>query len=238
MEKSDLILRSMEKVILTDVDGVLLDWGGGFEAFMGKRRPELLEQGPCAPFIGQNRLYQWLGLSSFEEAMPIVSQFYGSEYDYQMKAFPDALKYISRLHQEGWRIIAISHSVDLEKSYDVKLQCLRRNFGDVFEDLHSIYIHECKSTYLKKYAPTFWVEDALKNAIAGARLGYKPFLMFREEWGEIPDGMKQGLQTEIPVDGQKDFRKLKLVKNWEEIYASIHSKDADLEDVMELASSM
>lgn len=215
----------MEKIILTDIDGVLLNWFEGFEAFVSEQHPLLLGKGSCAPYASQKRLYQWLGLPSFEEGKKIVTTFYGSKQDYQLRAYPDALEYLPRLHQEGWTLIAVTHSVNPEISHDVKLHCLRQNFGDIFETIHSLNLDESKAFYLKEYAPTFWIEDNLKNAVAGAEYGHHPFLIFRDEWGAMSDEIADAPKITIPVKNSSQSRKIKLTSNWSNIYHHIQSEN-------------
>ena len=181
-----------DKIILTDIDGVILDWETQFHKWMNARGHNIVKKG----IYHMDEAYAL----SIDRAEQYLNDFNTSAYIIGLPTFRDAVSGIATLKDAGYRFIAIT-SVG-ENSYTDKLRKinLEEHFGkDTFVEIHCI--GENKLPLLANYTDTsnFWIEDSPKNADIGVDLGYKTFLLNHphnqfykngsvirvDNWGEI-----------------------------------------------------
>ena len=188
----------MEKKIIVDCDGVLLDWAYAFDVWMAEkcyRRQEDTDK-----YYDQSVRY---GITQ-HLAIYLTREFNQSGCVGFIPAFRDSVEYVTRLNREGWRFEVISC---LDK--DKYAQRLRRNnlvhlFGDVFDFIDcALDFSVGKEQYLldryggKDY---YWIEDSVNHAQAGQRVGLRSVLIdhpYNQDW-----------------DGPR-------VKNWKQVYQII-----------------
>ena len=91
----------------------------------------------------------------------------------------DALEYVNRLIDEGWRFIAVTSVSDDPDVYKLRKMCLDSLFPGGCLELHCLPLHGDKKDYLKKWQGNdyYWIEDKLKNAEAGHELGFKTIIL-------------------------------------------------------------
>jgi len=193
------------KYILTDIDGVVLDWEESFIIWMEHRGHTLVKD------------YQFkYGVDKrFGIAKPLsdqlVRQFNASAAIGFLPPMRDAQYYIKLLHEKHkYKFIAVtSLSLDL---YAQKLR--RRNlnklFGkNTFEDVICLDTGADKDEILielsDKYEGCYWIEDKVVNAQLGADIGYDAILM----------------QHGHSLKAKGNFN---IVKNWEDIYNAVVGK--------------
>lgn len=157
-------------IILTDIDGVVLDWETQFHKWMETRGYNLTKKG----------VYYMDEAYSLpkERAIRYLEDFNTSAYISGLPTFRDSISGIATLKDNGYRFIAIT-SVGSD-FYTDKLRRinLEEHFGkDTFVEIHCI--GENKRTYLEKYRNigNYWIEDSPKNAEIGVELGINTFLM-------------------------------------------------------------
>lgn len=184
----------MEKIILTDCDGVLLNWEYAFCTWM--------EQHGYVQVVNGNHYYDIgdrFGISK-EEAKAKVKIFNESAAIGFLPALRDAMFYVKRLHEEhGYEFHCIT-SLSLDPSaYKLRKMNLEKMFGPTaFTRLVCLDTGADKDEFLEtNYGDTghFWIEDKIENAIAGQNAGLKSILI---EHGfnmdeELPDGMFKAL---------------------------------------------
>tara|TARA_Y100001938_G_scaffold139475_1_gene206400 strand:+ start:1594 stop:2178 length:585 start_codon:yes stop_codon:yes gene_type:complete len=188
----------MDRKIIVDCDGVLLDWAYAFDVWMYEQGYERLNH--TDEYYDQSLRY---GIDR-RIANNQVKKFNESGCVGFIPAYRDAVEYVNKLYHRGWRFEVIS-CLDKDK-YAQKLRAknLRHLFGDVFDFIDcSLDFTVGKEQYLfDKYDGTgyYWIEDSVNHAISGAKVGLNSIIMdhpYNQEW--------EGLR----------------VKSWKEVYQII-----------------
>ena len=193
------------KTILTDCDGVILDWEEGFSVWMEHHGHQKVEGYQYLYNIGQR-----YGMSS-EAGNKLVKQFNESAAIGFLPPLRDAQFFIKKLHeQHQYKFIAItSLSLDPYAKY-LRERNLKKLFGDAFIDVICLDTGADKDEILKEYGGNFpgnyWIEDKPENVDWGIDAGLKGILI---EHGHNMD--YKGSAT--------------IVKNWEDIYNIIPQKE-------------
>lgn len=120
------------KIILTDVDEVLLDFTAGYHEFM-------INSDFHYPFSEKQewRAYHDLGWSE-EEKVKIMMDFAHSDYFKSIPAKECALSVIEDLKSDGWRFVAITSCLTgsedqcYQTTHTNRMDNLERFFGNVF----------------------------------------------------------------------------------------------------------
>ena len=167
-----MIPNLKEKVILTDCDGVLLDWTYRFYQYMAQRGLTVKTQDTYS-MAGQ------FGISQ-EEANEHVRIFNNSMYIAHLTPFRDAISCIRYLHENHGFVLHVITALSTEpRAYKRRLKNLYNVFGANVIDrlICTDPEHPDKTPYLEEYEGTgcLWVEDSPKNAIAGAKLGLNTY---------------------------------------------------------------
>jgi len=168
-------MKKLKRTILTDIDGVCLDWLGGFEPWMVQRG--------CPRRSGSD--HEWNIAKrhhnvTYEQAMECVHAFNHGDGIRNLEPVADSVKYVKKLAEEGFDFIAVTSLSDQPIAAKNRAHNLREIFGDVFSELHCLKVGESKQNILsEKWGDSgyFWIEDHFKNAEAGYEVGLKPFLI-------------------------------------------------------------
>lgn len=166
-----------DKVILTDCDGVLLDWDHGFKKFMTEefcmaqapntdQHYRLALRYPEMDDAGMNNLVKTMN----------TSKRVGS-----LEPIDGAVDAVIRLKNDGYRFVVITALSDHPKARKYRASNLDAVFGTgVFDHNEMICINPCIS---KQEALSFWqgsghywLEDHFSNAEIGYELGLKSLL--------------------------------------------------------------
>lgn len=166
----------MSKTILTDVDGVLLDYTGSFEDWIlnVKFPAETIEES----LYDFSTIEEWLGIT-LEESLKLIKEFNQTQYFSNLPSFEDAQEVVNCMKKEGYNFVAITACDDSEEAYAMRKRNLDKYFPNVFDDIIHTGLHskEGKKPFLEKYKNAIWVEDTYKHALEGHKLGHKTFLM-------------------------------------------------------------
>ena len=193
------------KTILTDCDGVILDWEEGFSVWMEHHGHQKVEGYQYLYNIGQR-----YGMSS-EAGNKLVKQFNESAAIGFLPPLRDAQFFVKKLHeQHQYKFICItSLSLDPYAKY-LRERNLKKLMGDAFIDVICLDTGADKDKILKdygiKYPNNYWIEDKPENVDWGIDAGLKGILV---EHGHNMD--YKGSAT--------------IVKNWEDIYNIITQKE-------------
>jgi hypothetical protein len=165
----------MEKIILTDCDGVLLDWTSAFSKWMTER--------------GFVRLYdadehydvsRQFGIDK-TVAKEQVNIFNQSAWMGYLNAFRDSVYYVKLLHElHGYRFHAITSMHTDEYAGRLRVMNLKRLFGETaFERYTILGCGADKDEALAEYSGTnyFWIEDKPENALVGTKVGLRSLLV-------------------------------------------------------------
>ena len=179
--------------IITDCDGVLLDWAYAFDVWMGEHGHKRLKN--TDQYYGQDLRY---GIS-MEESIRYIQDFNESGCVGFIPAYKDSVEYVTKLNKLGYRFEVISCLAQDKYSQKLREKNLRHLFGDVFDFIDcSLSFTGGKYDYLKnKYDGNnyMWIEDSISHADSGQRVGLRSVLMdhsYNQEWeGERVNNWKE-----------------------------------------------
>ena len=185
------------RIILTDADGVLLDWEYSFDVWMRQHGFNKVEGGNLKYNIGTR-----YGIDA-EQGKKLIRIFNESAHMGFLPPLRDAMYYIKRLHEEhGYVFHCITSLSKDENAQELRRMNLKKLFGETaFEKFIFLDTGADKDDALEPYRNSgyYWIEDKIINAQVGHDLGLKSILM---EHGHNMDA-----KTEFPK-----------VKNWREVY--------------------
>lgn len=161
--------------ILTDCDGVLLDWNSAFDEYM-KTEYGLDVVNEATYCIGTR-----FGLTPQEGRKHILA-FNASEYVDNLKPIPGAQEAVAKLVEcHNARFDVISALSDDPAKRDARHKNLVRYFGDVFDNVYCHGSTTSKAQYLQMYDPGhIWLEDHTVNAAIGSALGMKSLVLVHD----------------------------------------------------------
>ncbi len=196
------------RIILTDVDGVLLEWEHHFTKWM-LQRTLFDDRGaryhPYRLLTDKQNTYEMaerFGIS-VTEIRKEIREFNRSAWMGTQRPMPDSQTWVKLLAAEGWTFIPIT-----SQTSDIPAQCLRKKrmgelFGEhIFTNYHILGTGADKDSALAEFHNTglYWVEDKPKNALAGLKYGLKPILIDHE------------------YNRDFDHPEITRVNNWEDIH--------------------
>lgn len=178
------------KTILTDCDGVLLDWEYAFDAWMKRHGYTIVD--PAA--YKMNIKY---GLEK-AESKKLVRMFNESAWIRKLAPLRDAIKYVKKLHEEhGFVFHAITSLSNDEYAQHLRTKNLCELFGDtVFERYVYLDTGADKDEALAPYKDSgcVWVEDKPENVDLGIELGLDGYLI-KHEHNKDYDGIATQVST-------------------------------------------
>ena len=162
----------IKKIILTDCDGVLLNWLDTFIEYMKDEGFTVHTKEPSQYDLG----------NFFKIPLPEIYKriqlFNDGHWRFgTLQSYDDVQESISVLASLGYSFVAVTSCSDLDQVADLRKANLYNVFGDVFEEVHCIGIHNNKRAVLENYEPTFWIEDRFSHALEGAKAGHKAILL-------------------------------------------------------------
>ena len=194
------------KIILTDCDGVCLDWEFGFQTWMATHGHDIQEK----DVYSVARQYDL----TKTKAKSLVEIFNSSASMGFLPPLRDSQYYIKLLAEKlGYKFIAVTSLSHDESAQKLRTCNLKKLFGeDTFLEYHYLGCGDDKDEILTelaaKYHGSIWVEDKYINAEVGHELGFDALLM---EHGH-------SLNYVGPA---------RVVKNWEDIYNYVIRREQD-----------
>ncbi len=194
-------MKTKERIILTDIDGCVLDWEFAFTQWMELQGHHLLNK---------NSYYI---TKAFEltknESENLVRIFNESAAIGFLPPLRDAQYYIKKLHEKyQYRFIAITSLSLNPYAKKLRVKNLNKLFGsNVFREVICLDCGDPKDRELAKFATEYpgavWIEDKTLNADLGIHFGLDTLLMSHGH--------------NFKYNG-----KAKKVRNWEEVYRHIN----------------
>ena len=188
------------RLILTDADGVLLDWEWAFSVWMQERGYTLTADNKKSYYLHHH--YREL---EEKDAKKVVKTFNESAAVGFLPALRDATYYVKRLYEEHGYQFRVITSLSLDRNA-AKLREMNLNklFGNAIESVICLDTGADKDAALEPYRDSgmWWCEDKPENADVGHSMGLKSLL--------IEHGHNMHHVCPYPV-----------VKNWREIYSII-----------------
>ena len=192
-----------QKIILTDADGVLLDWEWAFSVWMQERGYTLKADNKKSYYLHHhyNELEE-------KDAKKVVKTFNESAAIGFLPALRDSVHYVKRLHEKHGYQFRVITSLSLDKNAQkLREKNLRKLFGNAIETVICLDTGADKDSALAPYKDSglWWIEDKPQNADVGHALGLKSIL--------IEHGHNMHHACDYPI-----------VKDWKEIYGIITKK--------------
>jgi FMN phosphatase YigB (HAD superfamily) len=195
-----------QKVILTDCDGVLLDWEEGFSVWMEHHGHELVE--------GYQFMYEMnerYGITK-DQARKLIKTFNESAAIGFLPPLRDSQYYVKLLAEKHQFKFVVLTSLSLDPyAKELRIRNLNKIFGDCFIDVICLDTGADKNIALfelaTKYPGNFWIEDKPENVMAGVDAGFKGILI---EHGH-----------------NMDFQDTFVAKKWEDIYNLVTRHEHD-----------
>jgi beta-phosphoglucomutase-like phosphatase (HAD superfamily) len=190
-----------KKIIVTDVDGVILNWEDAFQVWMEHQGfKKVLKHKLIYNAASQFNL-------SKEEGKKWVKLFNQSAAIGFLPPLRDAQEILTLLNKNyGYRFVVCTSLSNDKAAQELRTRNLQKYFGDIFEEF--VYLDtgadkdEALYKLAKKYRGCLWVEDKVENADAGAKVDFEPVVM------------EHGYNMN---DNHEHF----VAKNWEDIYLHI-----------------
>lgn len=198
-------MNKVRKTILTDADGVLLDWEWAFTIWMEQHGHKKVKGYQFMYDIGER-----YGITK-DQSRKLVKLFNESASIGFLPPLRDAMYYVKRLHEEhGYDFICVTSLSKNKDACELRKMNLRKLFGKgAFKGFKFLDTGADKDDALAKWKDSglWWLEDKPENCEAGLKAGLKPIL--------VEHGHNMGNKnSEITV-----------CKNWKEIYNTILERD-------------
>ena len=202
------------RIILTDVDGVLLEWEHHFTKWMLQRTlfdKKGSRYHPYKLLEDKENTYEMaerFGIT-IPEIRKEIREFNRSAWMGTQRPMPDSQTWVKLLHAEGWTFIPITSQTSDKPAQELRKRRLGELFGkQVFSNYHILGTGADKDSALAEFHNTglYWVEDKPKNALAGLNYGLKVILYNR------------------PYNQNFDHPEIIRVNNWKDIHQILSGK--------------
>jgi FMN phosphatase YigB (HAD superfamily) len=187
-------------IILTDADGVLLNWEWAFDCWMNEHGFKKQKGTEFAYSIGTR-----YGIDE-AQGKKLIKIFNESAAIGFLPPLRDAIHYVKKLHEEHGYVFHCITSLSKNKNAQrLRKMNLEKLFGEtVFEEIVCLGTGADKDDALEPYRDSglWFIEDKIENAETAERMGINGML--------VEHGHNMNHETNIPI-----------VKNWKEIYEII-----------------
>jgi len=167
--------KNLDRLILVDADGVLLDWEYAFNIWMQEHG---FEQVPGSKLSYE--MDERYGVPK-EQIRKLIRLFNESAAIGFLPALRDAMYYVKRLHEEhGYRFHCITSLSTDPNAVRLREMNLAKLFGKTaFERVLCLPTGADKNEALEEYRDTgcWWIEDKPVNAEAGLAVGLRSLVI-------------------------------------------------------------
>ena len=168
-----------DRIILTDVDGVLLEWEHHFSKWMLQRTYFDKKGSRFHPYrLLEDKENTYEMAERFGVTIPEIRkeirEFNRSAWMGTQRPMPDSQTWVKLLHAEGWTFIPITSQTSDKPAQELRKRRLEELFGkQVFSNYHILGTGADKDSALAEFHNTglYWVEDKPKNALVGLNYG-------------------------------------------------------------------
>ena len=196
-------MPTSNRIILTDVDGVLLEWENHFTKWMISRGAKLKNEFK-AEYDMQRRF-----VDATEDIKLAIREFNKSAWMGTQPPMPESQTWVKLLHAEGWTFIPISSQTSDIPAQELRKRRLEELFGEyAFYNFHILETGQDKDDVLAEFHGTglWWIEDKWTNAYAGLKYGLKPLFI------------------DHPYNREYSHPDITRVNNWQDIHKIVTGK--------------
>jgi hypothetical protein len=207
-------MPTSNRIILTDVDGVLLEWEHHFTKWM-LQRTLFDERGaryhPHRLLPDKENTYEMaerFGVTK-TEIRKHIREFNRSAWMGTQRPMLESQTWVKLLAAEGWTFIPITSQTSDIPAQQLRKKRLGELFGEhVFINYHILGTGADKDSALAEFHNTglYWVEDKPNNAVAGLKYGLKPILI------------------DHPYNRDFEHPEIIRVSNWKQIHEIVSGK--------------
>jgi len=204
---------SNNRIILTDVDGVLLEWEHHFIKWMLQKSYFDENKNRYYPhkLLSTQNTYEMadrFGVTK-NDIRKHIREFNRSAWMGTQRPMPDSQTWVKLIAAEGWTFIPITSQTSDIPAQQLRKRRLAELFGEhIFQNYHILGTGADKDSALAEFHNTglWWIEDKPQNALAGLKYGLKPIL--------------------IDHHYNRDFKHPEIVRvnNWKQIHSLLHGK--------------
>tara|TARA_Y100000748_G_scaffold252794_1_gene218310 strand:+ start:681 stop:1319 length:639 start_codon:yes stop_codon:yes gene_type:complete len=205
-------MQTSDRIILTDVDGVLLEWEHHFTEWMLQRSYYNDKEERVYPYKllpNKQNTYEMaerFGLS-ITEIRKEIREFNKSAWMSTQCPLPESQTWVKLLAAEGWTFIPITSQTSDVPAQELRKIRLGELFGKhIFKNYHILDTGADKDSVLAEFHNTglYFVEDKPKNALTGLKYGVRPIL--------------------IDHPYNRDFQHPDIIRvnNWKQIHELVH----------------
>lgn len=156
--------------LVTDIDGVVLDWHLGFIEYAESKGFKLNHEHPHDTYD----MAAWFHNMTSEEFRELVVEYNAMDHADTSYPLADAVEGLIHLAEEcDWvvEIIALTAFGNDPEQIESRTRILNSMFPNVFDDIHVIGLRECKGDALAELKPDVFIEDSPNHAIKAKELG-------------------------------------------------------------------
>tara|TARA_Y100001937_G_scaffold95985_1_gene130422 strand:- start:480 stop:1031 length:552 start_codon:yes stop_codon:yes gene_type:complete len=180
------------KILLTDIDGVILDWSGHFNKYLKTYYPDLGLMNPTE-------------FDQTSDIAKVMHRFNTSAWLGWLQPLRDAQEILPKFKEAGYDIICCTAMGDDPYSQALRKVNLENVFPNMISRMDTTGFGVPKAEWLSQWkgSGAVWVEDKWVNARAGADIGLETYLM------------KQSYNS------MHDYKGVEKVDNWTQIYSKV-----------------
>ena len=173
--KENIMIDNLNRVILTDCDGVLMNWEYAMNVWMQTQGYKIVEDG--------QQYYDMKDRYNLPSSISrrLVRQFNESAAMGFLPPLRDAMYYVDLLHRKhGYTFHMITALSNNEHAQMLRIQNCKKLFGETaFTKFIFCDTGEDKDEVLEPYRDSglLWIEDKLLNAQTGDRLGLESIMV-------------------------------------------------------------
>lgn len=162
-----------DKHILTDSDGVLVNWNDAFSKFMEEHGH------PIVPEKVDNYIISVRHNIPNEDAVKLIREFNEGPYIASLEALSDSQEYVKKLASEGFKFTVVTSLSDNPQAQIYRTMNLTTLFGNIFNEIICLKMGANKTEALGRWKNSnlYWIEDHPAQAEAGHVNGLRPILI-------------------------------------------------------------
>ena len=167
-----------QHLFLTDLDGVLFDWGGDFKRWLETHR-NLEVSGE----IDMHRKIEDQINLDFATTVSWIEEFQISEHAGNLTVYPDALQWLPKIAQEfDFKFIGVTTAGTHPQIVERRAEVLNAHFPKLFEAVVVLPPITSKAKALALFEDArYWVDDSHRHVEAGLDNDIYSFHMIRDD---------------------------------------------------------
>ena len=193
------INNDKKPILLTDLDGVSIDWLKGFVNYMEH------ELGHKAEHLKPKHFSMIDIFPEIEKPYLHIKDYQHTDHYREVESYKGSYEAYKTLKEMGVSVIAVTSCGEEKKIQENRLYNLEKNFPDIFDDIHLLDLGADKTQVLSKYDNSRFIDDQLGNVLSGVKTGHKSYLwdMSYNKEDELPENAFRAENWNIIVDDYK-----------------------------------